>query len=90
MTLAGSPVIRGWVTAKHGFRRCHSEVPVQVQRQRSNGGWRTVASTATDATGSYRARIEDRAGTYRVKAPRLVLGQGNHICRARTLGFTRP
>jgi hypothetical protein len=43
---------------------------VKIQR-RVAGGWKTVRTTTTSPTGSYKRRIPDKAGTYRAKAPRI-------------------
>jgi hypothetical protein len=79
LRLVKSLVARGKVSVGDGFTGCAAIVPVKVQR-RVSGRWRTVGSTTTSSSGSYRRRIPDRPGKYRAKAPRVVLSDGAHIC----------
>jgi IPT/TIG domain len=74
-------VARGAVTVGDAFTACISSVPVKIQRRKS-GNWKTVGSTTTSASGSYKKRIRDREGKYRAKAPRVVLNNGVDICSA--------
>jgi hypothetical protein len=74
-------VARGTVTVGDAFTACISSVPVKIQRRKS-GNWKTVGSTTTSASGSYKKRIRDREGKYRAKAPRVVLNNGVDICSA--------
>jgi hypothetical protein len=64
-----SLVARGAVSADNGFTACAASVPVKIQR-RVAGGWKTVRTTTTSATGSYKRRIPDKAGRYRATARR--------------------
>jgi hypothetical protein len=68
-------VARGRVSSTEdpAFTDCVASVPVKVQR-RVSGRWRTVRTTTTSSTGSYRRRIPDRPGRYRAVAPRVSLG----------------
>jgi len=70
-----SLVARGVVSADNGFTACAASVPVKIQR-RVAGGWKTVGTTTTSPTGSYRRRIPDKAGRYRAKAPKIFLSYG--------------
>jgi hypothetical protein len=72
-------VARGQVSATDAFSACVSDVSVKIQR-RAGGGWKTVKSTTTTTTGSYKAKLKDRPGKYRAKAPRVVLSSGADIC----------
>ena len=65
-----SLVARGAVSVDNGFTACAASVPVKIQR-RVAGEWKTVSSTTTSPTGSYRRRIPDKAGRYRAMAPRI-------------------
>jgi IPT/TIG domain len=65
-----SLVARGTVNVASGFTACAASVPVKIQR-RVAGGWKTVKTTTTSPTGSYRRRIPDKAGRYRAMAPRV-------------------
>jgi hypothetical protein len=76
-------VARGVVSVGDGFTACVSSVPVKIQRRKS-GNWRTVGSTTTSASGSYKKKIRDREGKYRAKAPGVVLNNGVDICSADT------
>jgi hypothetical protein len=68
-------VARGRVRSAEdpAFTDCVASVPVKVQR-RVSGRWRTVRTTTTSTTGSYRRRIPDRPGRYRAVASRVSLG----------------
>ena len=68
-----SLVARGTVNVASGFTACAASVPVKIQR-RVAGGWKTVKTTTTSPTGSYRRRIPDMAGRYRATAPKFPSG----------------
>src|SRR5918996_442271 len=70
--LTATLVARGMVSADDGFTACAAGVPVKIQR-RVEGEWKTVRTTSTNATGSYRKRIPDNFGRYRAKAPRTSI-----------------
>jgi hypothetical protein len=72
-------VARGVVSADDAFTACAASVPVKMQR-RVEGTWKTVRTTITSPTGSYRRRIPDKAGRYRATAPRIDLNGGADIC----------
>ncbi len=72
-------VARGVVSASDGFTACVTNVPVKIQR-RVSGHWKTVGSTTTTATGTYKKRIPDKPGKYRAKAPKVTLNAGADIC----------
>ncbi len=78
-------VARGKVSVGDGFTDCAASVPVKIQR-RVSGGWRTVGSTTTTSTGSYKKRIKDTPGKYRAKATGVTLNAGADVC----LGATSP
>jgi hypothetical protein len=65
---------------------CLRNVPVRIQKRRS-GTWRTIARTTTDQTGAYRARLANRSGKYRARAPFLMLNE-SEAC-AKTTSPTR-
>jgi hypothetical protein len=73
LRLRDSLVARGTVTVTDGFAACADSVPVKVQR-RVSGHWKTVKSTTTSATGTYRTRLRNRHGRYRSVAPMVVKG----------------
>jgi hypothetical protein len=76
---------KGVVSVGDGFTACVASVPVKIQRKTS-GGWKSVGSTTTDASGSYKKKIKDKPGKYRAKAPKVVLNNGVDVC----LGDTSP
>jgi hypothetical protein len=51
-----SLVARGAVSADNGFTACAAGVPVKIQR-RVAGEWKTVRTTTTSPTGSYRGQV---------------------------------
>jgi len=69
-----SLVARGAVSSDNGFTACAASVPVKIQR-RVAGGWKTVRTTTTSPTGSYKRRIPDEAGRYRATAPKIFLSR---------------
>jgi hypothetical protein len=68
-------VARGRVSSTEdpAFTDCVASVRVKVQR-RVSGRWRTVRTTTTSSTGSFRRRIPDRPGRYRALAPPVSVG----------------
>jgi len=78
-------VARGAVSVGDGFTACVASVPVKIQRKTSSG-WKSVGSTTTDASGSYKKKIKDKPGKYRAKAPKVSLNNGVDVC----LGDTSP
>jgi hypothetical protein len=70
-----SLVARGVVSADNGFTACAARVTVKIQR-RVVGEWKTVRTTTTRPTGSYRGRIPDKAGRYRATAPKIFVSYG--------------
>ena len=74
-------VARGSVTVGDAFAACISGVPVKIQRRKS-GNWKTVGSTTTSASGSYKKKIKDKEGKYRAKVPGVSLNNGVDFCSA--------
>jgi hypothetical protein len=81
LRLTRSLVARGVVSADDGFTACAVGVPVKIQR-RVEGEWKTVRITSTTSTGAYRKRIPDKSGSYRAKAPKILLGGASFCLRA--------
>jgi hypothetical protein len=79
LRLTRSLVAWGVVSADDEFTACAASVPVKIQR-RVAGEWETVRTTTTSPTGSYRRRIPDKAGRYRVTAPTFPSGPGPTPC----------
>ena len=85
LTLKKHLIAQGNVSVGDGFTACVSGVPVKIQRNKS-GNWKTVGSTTTSASGSYKKKIKDKEGKYRAKAPKVALNNGVDVC----LGDTSP
>jgi uncharacterized protein (TIGR03437 family) len=83
MNLVKHLVARGVVSTSDGFTTCTASVPVKIQR-RASGHWKTVATTMTTASGSYRERIVNHSGKYRARAPVAVPDGGTDICLVAT------
>jgi IPT/TIG domain len=56
------------------FTACVDAVPVKIQKKKKGGGWKTVASATTSATGSYSAKTKGKPGKYRALAPKVAVG----------------
>jgi hypothetical protein len=72
-------VAKGKVSVADTTTACVSSVPVKIQRHKS-GHWKTVGSTTTTSTGSYKKRIKDKPGKYRAKAPKVSLNNNADDC----------
>jgi IPT/TIG domain len=76
-----SLVARGAVSADNGYTACAASVPVKIQL-RVAGEWKTVRTTTTSPTGSYRRRVPDKAGRYRAMSPKIFLFGPSSCLRA--------
>jgi hypothetical protein len=56
------------------FTACVDAVPVKIQKKKKGGGWKTVKSATTSATGSYSAKTAGKPGKYRSLAPKTSVG----------------
>jgi IPT/TIG domain-containing protein len=72
LNLSGHLTARGIVTAADGFASCENGVTVKIQKRRRGGGWRTIRTTTTDASGGYQVDLPDRPGSYRAVATRVA------------------
>ena len=80
LRLTRSLVARGTVSDDKGFIACAASVPVKIKR-RVAGVWKTVKTTRTSSTGSFKERIPDKPGRYRAKAPVIVVtADVDHLC----------
>jgi hypothetical protein len=77
-------VAQGKVSVGDGFTACASSVPVKIQRKKKGGGWQTVGSATTSASGSYKKKVKDKEGKYRAKAPKVALNNNVDICSGDT------
>jgi hypothetical protein len=71
---------RGSVTASDGFASCLDGEAVQIQRLKK-GNWSTVRMATTVATGSYKAKLPDKAAKYRAVLAESAAGPLN-LCGA--------
>lgn len=78
LSLRRALVAKGKVSAEGDYAPCFQQVAVRVQR-RSAGAWRTIARPTTANDGTFRARLDDRPGRYRVVVPRFSPSEG-HGC----------
>jgi hypothetical protein len=69
----------GFVNARGGGAECLGSRTVRVER-RVSGGWRTMATDLTSATGFYSVRLGDREGTYRTRVVGTTLATGD-VCQ---------
>ncbi len=76
-------VAKGSVSASDGFSACVDSVTVLIQR-RVSGHWKTIKTVTTASGGAYSARIADKEGTYRARAPKDILNGGVDICKRAT------
>jgi hypothetical protein len=74
--------VAGRVNAGDGFTRCTAGVPVTVQR-RIKRRWRTVGTTTTTPTGTYRINSRRRPVAYRASAPVANLPSGDSCLAAK-------
>ena len=81
LKLKGSLRASGDVSVSDGFAACASSVPVKLQRKVSDS-WKTVKSVTTSATGSYRAELADRSGTYRALVSTTAMPSGDTCAKA--------
>jgi IPT/TIG domain len=54
------------------FTACVSGVPVKIQKKKKGGGFKTLKTTTTSDTGSYKAKIKPKKGKYRALAPKVA------------------
>jgi hypothetical protein len=78
LRLRDTLVARGKVTVSDAFAACADTVPVKIQKKKS-GHWKTVKSTTTSSSGSYRVQLRNKHGRYRSLAPKVAAG--TDICR---------
>ena len=55
--------------------KCPKGRVVKVQKERAGGSWRTVGQTTTDNQGHFSEQVEDKNGSYRLKAPSAQKGK---------------
>jgi large repetitive protein len=77
----------GNVSANDGYAACVRHVPVVIKRFH-RGGWRWIVTTSTGENGSFRARLPNKRGRYRAKAPKIELVNGA-VCAGRLSNVVR-
>ena len=80
LTLKKRLVATGKITVPDGFVECAQSQTVKVQRK-TPSGFKTVATTVSGATGSYRAILANKSGVYRTSLARVSAG-GSEVCSA--------
>lgn len=80
LALRRALIAKGAVSAEGDYGACFRDVAVKIQRS-SEGTWRTVARTSTDADGTYKRKLPDRPGRYRAVAPGFSPEEGHRCLR---------
>ena len=62
-----------------GTTDCANAVPVKLQRKKKGGGWNTLKTVTTDASGAYSSKVKNKAGKYRSVARKVTLANGE-VC----------
>lgn len=78
LKLSGHLVASGVVDVPDGTSECEGGRTVVIER-RISGNWKKAGKDETNDTGSYRAKVEDKEGTYRARVKQETLGNGD-IC----------
>jgi IPT/TIG domain len=59
---------------KSNVADCTNAVSVKLQRKKKGGGWNTLKTVTTSATGAYSGHVKNKKGTYRSLAPKVTVG----------------
>jgi hypothetical protein len=73
----------GRVSVNDAFTKCAAGLPVRLQRRTKRGGWATVGSDLTSASGAYSVPGKRAKGRYRAVANASTLSSGD-LCGAAT------
>ena len=79
LKLSGALRMKGKVKVPDGTTDCANAVPVKLQRKKSGGGWKTLKTVTTDASGAYSGKVKNKAGKYRSVAKKVTLANGD-VC----------
>ena len=70
----------GSLEASDGYLPCVQAVPVDIQRKKKDGTWRSLKLLETDIEGTFKEAVGDKPGRYRVVAGEVLLDEGANIC----------
>lgn len=79
LKLSGALRMKGKVKVPDGTTDCANAVPVKLQRKKKGGGWNTLKTVTTDASGAYSGKVKNRPGKYRSVAKKVTLANGE-VC----------
>jgi hypothetical protein len=74
LTLSGTLKLKGKVKVPDGFTDCASGVSVKLQKKKKGGGFKTLKTVTTSATGAYSGKVANKPGKYRALAPKTTAG----------------
>ena len=69
LSLSGHIKVTGNVNTTDGTTDCESKVGVRIQRQKSDGSWKTLTRLQTNTSGGYKGYVPDKVGKYRARVP---------------------
>ena len=76
LSLSGHIKVSGNVNTTDGTTDCESKVGVRIQKQKSDGSWRTLTRLQTNTSGGYKGFVPDKVGKYRARVPAETLLNG--------------
>src|SRR4029450_1955356 len=76
LSLSGHIKATGNVNTTDGTTDCESKVGVRIQRQKSDGSWKTLTRLQTNTSGGYKGYVPDKVGKDRAGGPGARLRQG--------------
>jgi IPT/TIG domain len=76
LSLSGHIKVTGNVNTTDGTTDCESKVGVRIQRQKSDGSWKTLTRLQTNTSGGYKGYVPDKVGKYRARVPGETLLNG--------------
>ena len=79
LKLSGALRMKGKVKVPDGTTDCANAVPVKLQRKKKGGGWNTLKTVTTDASGAYSGKVKNKPGKYRSVARKVTLANGE-VC----------
>ena len=76
LSLSGHIKVGGNVNTTDGTTDCESKVGVRIQKQKSDGSWKTLTRLQTNMSGGYKGFLPDKVGKYRARVPAETLLNG--------------
>jgi hypothetical protein len=76
LSLSGHIKVSGNVNTTDGTTDCESKVGVRIQKQKSDGSWKTLTRLQTNMSGGYKGFVPDKVGKYRARVPAETLLNG--------------